>query len=207
VAWARLTTEIPAHPDRITAGGVCADGSWLATGSRDGTLKLWKFPNLEELSAAQLHAEIRSCLFLLDTVSLIVADTNGRLVLYSLPELEPRSELLTRLPLQCAEVSPAGDQIVLGCSDGQVRFVAVDGFDSTPLLVTLTQIRRRVRGTFLQRLFGKPQITHAYHCTCPACRQSFELRLADQAAPCPNCHRSLRIGPFIRTADPEPSLV
>jgi WD40 repeat protein len=208
VARARSVAEFPAHADRVTAGAICPDGRWLATGSRDGTLKLWELPSGQEFGSASLPAEIRACFFLLDTVTLVTVDAHGRIVLHSVPDLEPRAELVTRLAVQSAEVSPAGDQVALGCADGQVRFVAVDGFDSLPLLATLTQTHRESRRNVFQRLFGKSALVPAYHCTCPACRQSFELPLhsPSQAAPCPHCRRNLRMSPFIRAAGVDPAL-
>src|SRR5262249_26773662 len=115
-------------------------------------------------------------------------------------------ELVTRLPVQCGELSPSGSQIALGCTDGQVHLVAVDGFDSSPLLVTPTQTSRETTGV-IQRLFGKRRVTTAFACLCPACRKSFELpgTRPGQGAPCPHCHRNLRLSSFIRMSDPVPT--
>jgi WD40 repeat protein len=202
-AWARSAAQLHGHGDRITTGAVCADGRWLTTGARDGTLKLWDLAARAEVKSVKLRAEVRACFFLLDTTSLVTVDGTGRLALHPVPDLEPASEVATRHALQCAELAPSGDRIALGCGDGYVRLVAVDGFDSAPLVVTPTQTSRQTAGNLFQRLFGKRRITHAYHCTCPACRQSFELPRTTpaQPAPCPNCHRSLRLSPFVRTAD------
>jgi hypothetical protein len=108
--------------------------------------------------------------------------------------LEVQAELTTQLPVQCAELASSGDRIALGCDNGQVRFVAVEGFDAVPLLVTATRTGWRPT-TRLQRLFGKPRETHAYLCTCPVCRQAIELpaTTSEQPVPCPGCHRQLRI--------------
>jgi WD40 repeat protein len=203
VAWGRSGADFRAHGDRITAGAICPDGRWLATGARDATLKVWDLALRTEVKSIKLRAEVRACFFLLDGLSLVSVDGTGRLALHSVPDLEPLSDLSTRMAVQCAELAPSGGQVAVGCADGRIRLIAVDGFDNAPLLVTPTQTSRQAPGNVFQRLFGKPRITLAYRCTCPACRQTFELsRTApDQAASCPHCHRSLRISPMVRTPE------
>jgi WD40 repeat protein len=203
VARAKLSAVLPGHADRVTAGAVCPDGRWLATGSRDGSFKLWELPGGREVQSVSLGSEVRGCFFLLDAESLVSVDAAGQLVLHGLPDLEARSELATQLSVQCGDLAPSGGQLVLGCADGRIRFVAVDGYDSAPLLVTPTQTSRHTANVF-ERLLGKTRVIHALQCTCPACRQSFELpgTRPGQPAPCPNCHRSLRLTSFHHTADP-----
>jgi hypothetical protein len=144
---------------------------------------------------------VRACFFPLDAVSLATVDEVGIIRLHSLPDLEVQSQLATRLPVQCAELAPNGGQIALGCADGRVYLVAIDGFDSSPLLVTPTQ-KGRETANVLQRLLGKRRITFTYFCTCPACRQSFQIPIANrgEGASCPCCHRKLRLSRFVRPA-------
>ena len=111
-------------------------------------------------------------------VQAVAVDAGGHLTLHSLPELEVQADLQTDLLVQCAALAPSGDRIALGCSDGAVRLVAIEGFDAAPILVTATRTSKRT-ATRLQRLLGRSRVTHAYRCTCPSCRQSFEL--ADDA--------------------------
>src|SRR5207245_864573 len=126
--------------------------------------------------------------------SLVAVDAHGRITVHSLPELKMRTQLLTRLPVLCAALAPSGSQIALGCENGQVGLVALEGFDSAPLFVTATQTSKRT-ATPLQRLFGRHQLSHAYLCTCPICRHPIELPASDssQLLPCPGCQRQLRI--------------
>jgi WD40 repeat protein len=201
VARARLLAEMRGHGDRVTAGGVCPDGRWLATGARDRQLKLWDLAGGRPPGSLPLQAEPRACLFLLDGESLVTVEGNGRLTLVTVPDLEVRSEVSTRLAVQCAELSPAGDLIALGCTDGAVCLVAVDGFDDSPLVVTPTQTSRTTANLF-QRLLGTSRVTHAFRCTCPACRQTFELPgSAPGQSACPYCHRPLRFAHVTQAAN------
>jgi WD40 repeat protein len=200
-ARARSAAELTGHADRILTGAVCPDGRWAATGSRDGDVKLWDLAGLEEAGAVTLAAEVRACFFLLDAASLVTVDSNGFLQMFSIPELQPQGEFTTRMPVLCGDLSPSGGQIALGCSDGGVCLVAVDGFDTTPLMVTPTQSSRQT-ANLLERLLGKHRLIPTYECTCPACRQSFELptQVPDQPASCPACRRSLRLSPLVMPA-------
>ena len=191
---ASASAQLNGHTDRVTAGAVSPDGSKAASGSRDRTVKLWDLRSCRQVASAAVAAEVKACRFMLDGQSLVAVDAQGRLTLHSLPELEVQAELATRLPVECADLAPSNDQIALGCENGQVRLVAVEGFESAPLLVTATRTSRRT-ATPLQRLFGKHQLIHAYQCTCPICRQAIELSASEseRPLPCPGCRRQLRI--------------
>jgi hypothetical protein len=201
VGRGRPLAELTGHADRILAGAVCPDGRWAATGSRDQALKLWDLARPCEAGSVTLAAEVRACFFLLDAASLVTVDSDGLVQVFSVPDLEPRESHATRLPVQCADLSPTGGQLALGCSDGRVCLVAVDGFDSAPLLVTPTQGTRQTANLF-QRMLGKHRTVPTFEFTCPACRQAFELppQSPGQAASCPACRRSLRLSPFVMPA-------
>lgn len=188
----RLKT-LAGHSDRVTAGAIHPDGRWAVSGSRDRTLKLWDLAAETEIASCDLEAEARACFVLLDGKHVAAMDAEGRLTLHALPDLAVQADLYTDLPVQCAALAPTGEQIALGCSDGGVRLVAVEGFDAAPMVVTATRTSKRT-ATKLQRLFGRSHVTHAYRCTCPACRQSFEVaddRLGQGMVPCPHCRRNL----------------
>ncbi|HLJ96417.1 MAG TPA: WD40 repeat domain-containing protein [Gemmataceae bacterium] len=188
LAWFR------GHSDRVNAVAISPDGARMASASRDQSLKLWDLQTHQELASYSLTAEAKGCCFLLDGESLVAIDARGRVTLHSLPELELQSDLATRLPVQCAELSSSGNRIAVGCGNGQVHLIAIDGFDSAPLLVSATQTSKRT-ATRLQRFFGRDRLTHAYHCTCPVCRQAIELsdNHIERPLPCPGCQRQLRV--------------
>jgi WD40 repeat protein len=190
----RSVRTMNGHADRVTAAGVSPDGCWAASGSRDGMVKLWDLPNGQEAQTLNLGAEIKSCFFLLDGETLGTVEANGRLRMFSLPNLTLETELDTELGVECSDLAPSGNQLVLGGTDGRVNFIGLTGFEARPLLVTAVPTNRRT-ATPLQRLFGRSRVSRAFLCTCPACRKPFELadQLPEQPAPCPNCHRTLRI--------------
>jgi WD40 repeat protein len=192
------TRVFTGHIDRVVAGAISSDGSWALSGSRDGMVKLWNLKTAAEAASVHLDAEIRGCFFLLDGQSFGLVDAAGNIRLCVLPALESVHELATRLPVQCCDLAPSGGQIALGCADGNVRFVTIDGFDRAPLGVTATQTSRRT-ATRLQRLFGKSRLVDVFNCTCPACRQEFELPTADPSykAPCPHCRRHVRVSTVV----------
>jgi hypothetical protein len=82
-----------------------------------------------------------------------------------------------------------------------VRFVAIDGFDATPLTITATRHTRRTATKF-QKLFGRSQLVFYYQCLCPVCRHPFELAEVRPGLqiPCPSCKRQLRLNSVVRTA-------
>jgi WD40 repeat protein len=189
------------HQDRVTAAAISPDGCWTASGSRDGTLRLWDLQFGQQASAVEVRGEVRVCFFLLDGQSVLVVDEHGRLTWHALPELDERAELITGRAVYCGDLAPSGGQLALGCDDGRLHFIAVQGCDDSPLVVTPIQTRRRTR-TVLDRLFGRSRIKMAYSCTCPACGRSFELKSTGpgQPAPCPHCQRNLRLSSLMRVA-------
>src|SRR5438876_1807029 len=195
---ARLLSTLTGHNDRVLSGGISPDSRWAASGSRDGLVKLWDLVTGKEVASATQVEEVRACLFLLDGKHLITADAPGTLRMYAIPGLQPEGELATSLQVQCGEISPSGGVIALGCSDGRVHMVALDDFDSEPLVVTAGQISRRTQTT-LQKLIGKSNVKQSYLCRCPVCRQTFELTggVPTQEVACPSCRRQLLISAVI----------
>src|SRR5262249_58483459 len=143
------------------------------SGWRGGELLVWGLDTNAQVAAETLGAEVRGCFFLPDASGLLVAESSGRVHLFSLPGLQPQVALVLEQPVQCGALSPGGRQLALGGEDGVVRFVAVEGSEERPLVVTATQ-SLRVTATRLQKLFGRSTRTLVYSCTCPSCRHPVE---------------------------------
>jgi len=189
----RLKTTLEGHQDRVTAADVSPDGQLAASGSRGGELIVWNRDTNTQAGAMKLGSEVRGCFFLPDASGLLVAESSGQVHLFSMPGLQPQVALVLQQPVQCGALSPDGRQLALGGEDGVVRFVAVEGGEERPLVVTATQ-SLRVTATRLQKLFGRSTRTLVYSCTCPSCRHPVERlgKLSADPFPCPKCRRPLR---------------
>jgi WD40 repeat protein len=195
--WDTATNQtqhlLSGHEDRVTAAALSPDGQFAASGGRDGVVKLWDLNQGIEVASVAQVAEIRGCFFLLDGESLVTVDANGWMVILALPNLALQFELDTGLAVMCGDLSPSGTQIALGCGDGHVRLVAVEGFEDAPLVVTAAEIIREAP-TMFGRLFGKTRQVLAYQYTCPSCHKVTEITsLASHPFPCPACRRRLRL--------------
>jgi WD40 repeat protein len=201
LAVGQVRAKLGGHTDRLTAGAVSPDGLWAATGARDRALTLWDLREERPAETACLGGEVRACFFLPDGESLVSIDQNGRVVLHAVPDLTEQQELLTRRAIQCAEPAPDGLTIALGCEDGRVTFLAVEGLEAGPLLVTPKEAARPAPSG-LRRLFGGRASQRTFDCTCPSCRHVFELSVAalGQPAACPSCRRRLRVNSVARPA-------
>ena len=187
--------EFSGHNDRVLAGAVSPDGRWAVTGSRDGMLKLWDLREGSEAATTNVDPELRGCFFLAHGDAIVVVDAAGRLTLHSVPDLRESEELATGLKVHCADLAASSQQIALGCSDGQVRLVAVNGLEDSPLVVIATQASRR-EATMFQKFLGKSHLVHFYQCSCPVCRAVVPLASGEvgRLAMCSRCRRKLRVG-------------
>ena len=187
------------HRDRILTAAVSPDGCWALSAARDRGVRLWDLRDRQTIETTRLNAEPRACFFLPDGETAGIVDKEGQVRLYSVPGLELQVQLESDLGTQCGELAPAGDQLVVGCADGQARFIDIDGLEEAPLLTTALPAGTEKPSVF-GRLLGKVERTPIFSCKCPACRRPFDLRgvLPEQPANCPCCHRALRFRTAVR---------
>lgn len=196
-------SRLNGHEDRVTALAVTADGRWAISGGRDGTVKVWDMPSRIEVRSVQTNSEIRGCWCLLDGELAATVGADGFLVVWSLPELEVQAELSSNLRPLCGDLSPAGNEIVLGSENGHLHFIAIDGVEEIPMLVRPTQLLQPKAGV-LGRFLGKPSRRPAYQYTCPACHHTAETpHLPSESVPCPTCKRLLRVSSQVRQLQPQ----
>ena len=183
------------HDDRVTAAAVSPDSSQAVSASRDGMLKLWDLREHVEIAAAKQTVEVCCVFFMLDGQSILTVDTNGWLALLAVPSFEMRMDLQTGLKPMCGEQGPSGELFVLGCEDGSLHYVAAEGYEQAPLVVSPSRTLDESK-TFFDRLMGKTRLTTTFHYTCPICRyQAHAPALPDKPIACRICSRQLRIMP------------
>jgi WD40 repeat protein len=188
----RCAAVFEGHKDRVVSAGLSPNGRWAVSASRDGMLKLWDLRQQAESARLRL-SELRACFVLPDAASVVTVDSRGWLLLLGVPGMEVQAELGSGLKVLCGELAPSGAQIALGCEDGRVHFVGVDGLEESPLVVPATKSFRH-KATALGRLLGKSKLTAAYQYTCPACRHPGEVdAVRAEAFPCRSCRRLLRL--------------
>lgn len=195
--------RLDGHEDRVTAACLSADGHWAISGGRDGVVKVWDVPRRAEVRSMQLDTEVRGCWSLLDGESAATITADGWMVLWSLPDFEVQAELSSDIRVLCGDLSPAGNEIVLGSEDGHLHFVAIDGTEDAPLLVTPSRMLKPKTGVF-SRFLGKQTWQQTYQYTCPACRHTTEVaHLPSASIPCPTCKRLLRVSAEVRQLQPQ----
>ena len=184
--------RLKGHADRITSACLSRDGRWAVSGDREGVVKLWDLGRREEAGTLQVKGEVRGCWRLPDgTLATIVAD--GGLALWSTPNFELQAELESGIRAHCGDLSPSGNDLVLGSESGLVHFVKLSGDESTPLLTSATPVFKPKSGV-ITRFLGKQKISRSYQYTCPACGQTSEApALSTDPIPCASCQRALRL--------------
>jgi WD40 repeat protein len=191
------------HTDRITAACLSGDGYWAVSGGRDGVVKVWDVRRGVEVRSVRMDAEVRGCWCLLDGGSAVTITAKGWMALWSLPNFEVQAELSGDIRALCGALSPAGTEIALGSEGGHLHFLAIDGMERVPILVTPTQTLKPRAGV-LGRILGRQTQQQVYQYTCPACRHTKEVaRLPRETIPCPTCQRLLRVNSEVRQLQPQ----
>lgn len=192
VAAGTEVATLAGHTDRVVTLALSPDGRFALSGSRDGTVRLWDLDARAEAAIVNLGVDVRACVFLLDGESVVVADGAGRVFLMTAPSFQVQAQEQAPFKAMCGELAPGGAQVALGGEDGVVHFLAVEGLEEAPLVVTPTHSVREA-GSFFGRVFGRGGVRRTYHYTCPACRREVEAAALPAQTRCPYCRRCLRV--------------
>jgi WD40 repeat protein len=191
---ARENFRLIGHADRISAACLSKDGQWVLSGGRDGMVRLWDLSKRVEIRSLRLNNEVIGCWFLADGRSALTVTAGGGIGWWSLPNLELQTELATNNRVLCGDLAPSGTEVVLGGEDGQLRFVALEGIEEAPLLVTPTPNAVKSKSGVLHRILGKQKAPCSYQLTCPVCRHTTEIAsLPRESIRCSACNRLLRV--------------
>jgi WD40 repeat protein len=190
---AREVALLGRHSDRVAAASLSKDGHWAVSGSRDGTVKLWDLGRRAEVRSMQVKGEVRGCWCLGDGDSMLTVNADGWMGVWSLPSFEMQAELATAVRPMCGDVSPSGNEAVLGSETGRLHFVAIEIPEDSLLPVTATA-KYKPKSGVITRFLGKQKIERAYQYACPACGHVQEIpNVPGHAIPCAECHRFLRV--------------
>jgi WD40 repeat protein len=194
VSTARVLNTFKDLGDRVMAGATSPDSRYAVLGTRDHALKLIDLVTFKAVRSVKMGGEIRFVTFLLDGRAVLAGDTSGTLALFSIPDFKTQGKLETELGIQCGALAVSGAQLALGCNDGRIHLINIEGFDAAPLVIHMTQQTRRTSST-LQRIFGKSSEVFVLQGSCPVCRATFEYPGTHvQQLNCPACRRTLRVG-------------
>jgi WD40 repeat protein/tRNA A-37 threonylcarbamoyl transferase component Bud32 len=146
-AWSeeihRLTQLLP-HPEPVLAVAFSPNGKLLATGCKDGNLRLWNVSDGSPAGEPLAHGAPVSCLAFHPKGDLLAAGCgNGNAHLWHLPTRQPAVPPMqhmaadtTKIPwhgksgVQCVAISPDGLSLLTGAIDGTVRLWSTESGES-----------------------------------------------------------------------------
>ena len=186
--------DLQGLPDRVMCGAISPDGRFAVFGTRDHGVKIYDLVALKALRTASMTGEVRCVMFTLDGQAVIAGDESGALGVYSVPDLTLQTDIETNLTIQCGSIAPSGAQLAIGCNDGRIHLIEIEGFDAAPLVIQMVQQNKRTAST-LQKLFGKSSEVTVLLGNCPVCHATFEYPGTHvQNLSCPQCRRKLTVG-------------
>lgn len=196
--------ELNDHSSNITCANFSPDGAELISSGRDGLVLVHDLKSNTVIGAVEQSAEVCGCWPSLDGKWVFTLDVEGRLLMFHFEGLSPQKQLSTQLSVLSGDYSPLGDKVALGCKDGQLRFVNLDGLENQPIAVMPTGTTQQQREG-IDRWIRRSKTTEVLDFTCPVCLQPFSVSpsTVDTCGPCPNCKSPLRFtspSEFLSTA-------
>jgi WD40 repeat protein len=114
---------------RVSCAAMASDLSLVASGSSDGSLRLWNLKTREKLGAdwKLFDAEVRDVLFTSDKKLVISIDMNGVVKIADVETRAAREAILTKTTPIGLDLSPKNDRFAVVSLDGQIKTFTLDG--------------------------------------------------------------------------------
>lgn len=110
------------HPDKVTALTFSRDGRWLATGCKDGSIRIWDPKSGALLSKLNLiGAPVSTTAFHPGGKILATNASGGGFCFWSMPDGEPRHQVVSTLPITDLQFSADGQFLFTVYLDGSVE--------------------------------------------------------------------------------------
>jgi WD40 repeat protein len=126
---------VPGHEDEIWSVALAGDGRMLASGSKDGLVKVWKMEafRTEPERSDQIEApNIADCAIALDGRTMYSLSLDSAFRTWDLKTLQPAA--VANLGPDCivARISPLGAHLALGLTNGAVELWRIPGPNKPP---------------------------------------------------------------------------
>ncbi len=113
--------DLAGHPRTVRAVGYSPDGTRIATGCRDNTMRTWDAETGAELTRADLGARIHSAEYLPDGERVVGALSDGDAFILTIETGAVQRFKGHRTECNAVALSPNGDRLVTGSDDATVR--------------------------------------------------------------------------------------
>ncbi|QDU63436.1 WD domain, G-beta repeat [Planctomycetes bacterium Pan216] len=112
------------HDDRVLCCTISPDGSIVATGSADRTIRLWRTDRVTEPSVLVGHTDqVTCCRFTPDGQLLISADRDGVVYVWEPTMKQAIGSISHTSAILTLDVAPDGAQVAVGDEEGLVHFI------------------------------------------------------------------------------------
>lgn len=130
-----IVETVLGHNADVTSLAVSPDGRWLASGSRDRTVRLWNLPQLQKEQTLRKHGDWITCLTFAEDDMLISGSIDRTLQFWSVPEGKALKKLTGhREGILCMVFRPDGRRL---WSAGKDNSICLWNYPAGELLQTL----------------------------------------------------------------------
>ena len=121
-----LIRVLTGHHGPVNAVAIAPDGTWLATGGQDGTVRIWAADGTPRTSLTGHEHRVTAVAIAPDGTWLATASADGTVRTWA-ADGTPRATLSHDDPVNAVAIAPDGTWLATGGEDGTVRTWAADG--------------------------------------------------------------------------------